>query len=47
MKLVPDMYQLNTFNITKTRASMNEWVVGGRVDATKKPAENATKLRGT
>ena len=51
MKLIPDMYQLNTFNITKTRASMNEWVVGGggkvRGDATKKPAENATKLRGT
>ena len=26
MKLVPDMYQLNIFNITKIRVSMNGWV---------------------
>ena len=29
MKLGPDMYQLNTFNITKMRLSMNELVGGG------------------
>ena len=29
MKLGPDMYQLNTFNITKIRVSMNTRVGGG------------------
>ena len=30
MKLGPDMYQLNTFNTTKMRVSMNGRVEGGR-----------------
>ena len=29
MKLGPDIYQLNTFNITKMRVSMNGQVEGG------------------
>ena len=41
MKLVPDMYHLNTFNIPKNKG-MNEWVSGG---ATKKTLENVMKLR--
>ena len=44
MKLDPDMYQLNTFNITKNRVSMNGWVGWG---TNKKPPENAMKFRGT
>ena len=44
-KIGPDMYQLNTFNIAKMRVSMNGRVGQGR--ATKKPPENAMKLRGT
>ena len=44
MKLGPDMYQLNTFNITKMRVSTNGGWVGG---ATKKPPENVMKLRET
>ena len=46
MKLGPDMYQLNTFNITKIRVSMNTRVGGGGC-ATKNPPENAIKVRGT
>ena len=47
MKLGPDMYQLNTFNIKNER--FNEWVGWrqGRKGTTKKPPENAMKLRGT
>ena len=44
MKLGPDMYQLNTFNITKMAVSMNGW--GGGGGATKKPTENTMKFRG-
>ena len=43
MKLDPDTFQLNTFNIRKMGVSMNGWVGGG---ATKK-TEKAMKLRGT
>ena len=45
MKLDPDMYQLNTLNITKMRVSMNGRLWEG--GATKNPPENAMKLRGT
>ena len=41
MKLVPDMYHLNTFNIPNYK-DVNEWVCGG---AMKKSLENAIKLR--
>ena len=41
MKLGPDMYHLNTFNMIK-HEGVNEWAGG---DATKKPPENAMKLR--
>ena len=40
MKLRPDMYQLNTFNITKMRVSINGQMGGGG-DATKKTPKNA------
>ena len=43
MKLGPDTYQLNTFNITKMRVSVNGRVGG----ATKNTPEDAMKLRGT
>ena len=46
MKLGPDMYQLNTFNITKMGVSMNWWGGGGGGGATKKPSENTMKFRG-
>ena len=42
MKLGPDMYHLNTFNIPKN-GGVNEWAAGG--GAIKKPPENAMKLR--
>ena len=41
MKLGPYLYRLNTFNIANNEG-VNEWAGGG---ATKKPLENATKLR--
>ena len=41
MKLVPDMYYMNTFNIPKHEGA-NKWAGGGRI---KKPPENAMKLR--
>ena len=41
------MYQLNTFNITKMRVSMDGQVGEGEGGATKKLPENAMKLRGT
>ena len=41
MKLVTDMYHLNTFNIPKNK-DVNERVGGG---TTRKTLENATKLR--
>ena len=43
MKLRPDMYQLNTFNITKMRVSINGQMEGGRGGggATKKTPKNA------
>ena len=41
MKLGPYLYPLNTFNIPNNEG-VNEWAGGG---ATKKPLENATKLR--
>ena len=41
MKLGPDMYHLNSFNIPKNEG-VNEWAGGG---ATKKSPENAVKLR--
>ena len=44
MKLGPDTYQLNTFNITKMRVSMNGRVGGER---NQKPPKNAMKLSGT
>ena len=45
MKLGPDMYHLNTFNIPK-HEGVNEWAGGGgEGGATKKPPENAIKLR--
>ena len=47
MKLGPDMYQLNSFNITKMRVSMNGRMERGGGDATKRPPENAMKLIGT
>ena len=52
MKLGPDIYQLNSFNITKMRVSTNGRVEGrggggAPVGATNKPPENAMKLRGT
>ena len=46
MKLGPDMYQLNTFNIIKMRVSVERWVGGGG-STTKKTAKNVMKLRGT
>ena len=42
MKLDPDMYLLNTLNISKHQG-VNEWA--GEGGGTKKPPENATKLR--
>ena len=42
MKLGPDMYHLNTFNIPKHEV-VNEWVRGGHNK--KKPPENFMKLR--
>ena len=39
MKLGPDVYHLNTFNIPK-HEGVNEWAGGGR-----KSPENAMKLR--
>ena len=42
MKLGPDMYHLNTFDIPK-HEGVNKWV-GGR-GAFKKPPENVNKLR--
>ena len=44
MKLCPNMYHLNTFNIPKNE-SANEWGDGRGRGATKKPPENAMKLR--
>ena len=44
MKLDPYLYHLNTFNI-QNNDSDNEWVGGGGGCATKKPPENAMKLR--
>ena len=44
MKLGPDMYHLNTFNISKNE-SANEWAGGREWGATKKPPENAMKLK--
>ena len=41
MKLGPYLYHLNTFNIPNNEG-VNEWAGGG---ATKKPLENAVKLR--
>ena len=43
MKLGPYLYLLNTFNIPNNEG-VNEWV-GGRGGVTKKPPENAMKLR--
>ena len=45
-ELGPDMYQLNTFNTTKMRVSMNGQVRGWGAQP-RKPSENAMKLRGT
>ena len=41
MKLAPDMYHLDAFNIPKYDG-VNKWVGG---DATNKPPENALKLK--
>ena len=41
MELGPYFYHLNTFNIANNEG-VNEWAGG---DATKKPLENAMKLR--
>ena len=42
MKLGPDMYHLNTFNVSKHKG-VNKWAGGG--GASKKPPENVIKLR--
>ena len=42
MKLDPDMYHLNTFDIPK-HEGVNKWA--GGEGASKKPPENAMKLR--
>ena len=49
MKRGPEMYLLNTFNITKVRMSMNGRMGGGRGgrrggSATKIPPENAKEI---
>ena len=41
MKLVPDMYHVNTFNIPK-HEGVNKWAGGGRIQKTTK---NVMKLR--
>ena len=38
------MYHLNTFNIPKNEG-VNNWASGGGGDTSKKPPENAMKLR--
>ena len=48
MKLGPDMYHPNTFNIPKNEGVKNGQVWGGGLvgwSATKKPPENDIKLR--
>ena len=43
MKLVPDMYHLNTFHLNKNEGS-SEWAGGGRIQKTIKKCQEIHKI---